>query len=122
MPRPTAARPRYQGARYLYACDNQFSTDRYGIFISDGTALVWVGGQHSAWSDDDAPVPHLCGDRVAWSRLPTEIKKEVHRRCDELDSYLRPTKGWRRCTRSVRPSNVLARRLVRRAETRQDAP
>jgi hypothetical protein len=83
-------RPRYQGARYLYSCDNGWSADRYAVFFSDGTALVvWVGGQHSAWSDEDAPVPHLTGDRVAWSRLPDEIKEEVHRRCNELDAIYR---------------------------------
>jgi hypothetical protein len=80
----SAHRPRYQGGRFLFATDNTWSADRYAVHFSDGIALtIWVGGAHSAWSDLDGPVPHLAGDRVAWSRLPQEIKAEVHRRCDE---------------------------------------
>ncbi len=81
-------RPRHADGRYVYATDNGWSTDRYSIHFTDGTALVvWINGSHSAWSDRDFPIPHLDGSRVAWTKLPTTVREEVHRRCEELDSY-----------------------------------
>jgi hypothetical protein len=89
MPLDTSARPRPRDGHYLYATDNGWSADRYAIFFADGVALVvWTGGHHSAWSDADAPVPHLAGSRLAWRALPAVVRREVHRRCAELDSYL----------------------------------
>lgn len=94
MPANPDHRPRHLDGRFLYATDNGFSADRYAIFFDDGLALVvWINASHSAWSDADAPVPHLAGTRVAWSALPVSVRAEVHRRCAELDALLRPTRG-----------------------------
>jgi hypothetical protein len=77
------ARPAYPGARLSHATDNRWSTDRYCIYFTDGTALViWINGSHSAWLDDAPPV--LPGERVRYESLPAPVRAEVARRCDEL--------------------------------------
>lgn len=94
MIRPTNPehRPRHADGRFTHAKDNGLSVDRFAVHFNDGVALVvWTNGAHSAWSDSDAPVPHLTGVRVRGVDLPLAVRHEVWRRCRELDALLDPT-------------------------------
>lgn len=84
--------PRHADGRFQSATDNGLGADRFAIHFTDGVSLVvWINGSHSAWSDRDAPVPHLRGARVRWVDLPLAVRQEVWRRCRELDALLDPT-------------------------------
>ncbi|MCU1600541.1 MAG: hypothetical protein JWO22_1250 [Frankiales bacterium] len=80
-------KPRHRDGQFTFATDNPWSTSRWAVHFDDDCALiVWVNASHSAWSDRDNTVPHLAGDRVAWSRLPAAVRRLVWERCVELDA------------------------------------